>query len=98
MGKLKEMSLDLVQLNCLFNREEKDAYDFLLKNGVFCTRCNTICTEGVNVASVSLNWMNDIVVEGNCNVCGQSVTRIIEFGENQEFFIKAMEFRSSIIN
>lgn len=98
MSKLKEMSLDWVQLNNLLNQEEKDAYDFLLNNGVFCTRCSSICREGVDVISVSLNWLNDIVVKGRCKFCGHKVVRIMEFGENQEFFIKAMEFRSSVGN
>jgi hypothetical protein len=69
-----------------------------LKKGVFCARCNSICMEGVDVVSVSLNWLNDIVIKDHCKDCGQKVARIMEFGEHQEFFIKAMEFRSSVGN
>ncbi len=98
MGKLKELPLDWVQLNNLLSQKEKDAYEFLLKKGVYCTRCDSICRGGIDVVSVSLNWLNDIEVKGRCKSCGHKVTRIMEFGENQEFFIKAMEFRSSVGN
>ena len=98
MGKLKELSLNSVQLSNLLSEEEKDTYEFLLQQGVYCTSCRSICKEGVEVTSVTLNWLNDVVVNGRCKVCEQKISCVMEFGENQNFFIKAMEFRSSVGN
>jgi heterodisulfide reductase subunit C len=98
MKKLKEIKLSRIQLDVLLNRQEKDDFGYLLKHGVYCTRCNEICTNGVLNYTVWLNWLNDIVLEGECAVCGQKVTRVIEFGENKSFFDKAMDYRESLQN
>jgi DNA polymerase II large subunit len=36
------------------------------------------------------------MVKGTCKECQGKVTRIIEFGEDQDFFNKANNFRKSI--
>lgn len=98
MKKLKEIKISRFQLNVLLNKEEKEGFGYLLKHGVYCTTCGGICSEGVLNYTVSLNWLNDIVIEGECAVCGQRVTRIMEFGEDKSFFEKAMDFRESLQN
>ena len=98
MKKLKEIKLSRLQLDVLLNKEEKEDFGYLLKHGVYCTRCNEICVNGVLNYTVRLNWLNDIVIEGECAVCGQKVTRIMEFGENKSFFDKAMDYRESLQN
>ena len=98
MKKLKEIKLSRFQLNVLLNKEEKEGFGYLLKHGVYCTRCNAICTKGVVNYTIRLNWLNDIVVEGECAVCGQKVTRVMEFGESKTFFDKAMDYREALQN
>lgn len=98
MKKLKEIKISRFQLDVLMNKEEIEGFKYLLQHGVFCTRCNTVCTKGVENYTLKLNWLNDIVVEGKCAVCGQKVARIMEFGESRDFFEKAMDFREALQN
>ena len=96
MKKLKEITLNDFQLNVLLNEVEKNGYNFLLNNGVYCSGCGDICKKGVVKTAVKLDSLNDIVVRGNCAICGHEVARVIEFGEDKSFFEKAMKFRKSI--
>ncbi len=96
MKRLKEIKLNEFQLNVLLSEEEKYGYRYLLQNGIYCNGCHDICNKGVELDSVKLDKLNDIVVEGSCNACGHQVVRVIEFGENPEFFEKAMNFRKSL--
>ena len=98
MKKLKEIKLSHLQLDFLLNKEEKKGFSFLLNHGVYCTRCNAICAKGVVNYTLRLNRFNDIVVDGECAVCDQKVTRVMEFGENILFFEKAMDYRESLQN
>ena len=98
MKKLKEIKLSRFQLYDLLNKEEIEDFKYLLKHGVYCTTCGGICSKGVINFTVSLNWLNDIMIEGECAVCGQKVARIMEFGENKSFFDKAMEYRETLQN
>ena len=98
MKKLKELKLNLFQLNALLSEQEKEGFEFLLNEGVYCNRCNDVCRDGVINYSVKLNWLNDIVVDGECAKCGHKVCRVMEFGEDKTFFAKAVEFRESIQN
>jgi hypothetical protein len=38
------------------------------------------------------------MIRGNCKVCNGKVTRIMEFGEDNDFYRKANDFRKSIDN
>ena len=98
MKRQKEIKLNEFQLNAFLSEKEKNGYRYLLDNGVYCTHCQDICKKGIVTTAVKLDSLNDIVVEGNCHVCGHRVARVIEFGEDPEFFEKAMNFRKSLQN
>ncbi len=98
MKHLKKIQLDEFQLERLLNDEEKRTYRFIIDTNVFCTHCEDTCPEGVDIESVWLNRFNDIHTDGRCRFCGNGVTRIIEFGANESFYDKAMEFRKSLVN
>jgi hypothetical protein len=98
MKRQKEIKLNEFQLNALLSEEEKNGYRYLLDNGVYCNGCQGICKKGVEIKSVKLDGLNDIVVEGTCRVCGHRVARVMEFGEDPEFFEKAVNFRKSLQN
>ena len=98
MAQLKKMQINRFQLHLLVNDEEKEAFDYLADHGVFCSTCGEICPEGVLINKLYLNSFNDIVLEGNCKHCKGRVTRIMEFGEDRDFFNKACDFRKSIEN
>ena len=63
---------------------------------VFCMTCSSVCEEGIKIDSIFLNELNDILVKGTCNKCGNNVARTLEFGENKEFNNKANKLRKSI--
>ena len=98
MSRQKDIQINKFQLNILLNDEQKDGFNYLLNNGVFCSSCKGICTKGVEVTEIFLNTLNDIMVKGTCKVCNGKVTRIMEFGEDKAFFEKATEFRKAISN
>jgi hypothetical protein len=97
MKRLKEIILNDSELDMLLSEEEKSGYNLLLNN-IFCFGCGDLCNKGIVTSAVKLDSRNDIVVEGNCNVCGHRVARVMEFGENESFFDKAMHFRKSLQN
>lgn len=95
-GKLKEISLNRFQLNILLNEEEKEAYQYIVQEGTYCVHCKEICSQGVDVKENYLNEMNDVLIKGKCKKCLGSVSRFIEYGEFEDFFERANNFRKSI--
>jgi len=96
MEKMKEIELNQFQLNVLLDEEEKAAYNYIVQEGTFCVHCKDMCTKGVDVKENFLNDMNDILIKGKCKKCSGNVSRFIEYGEFEEFRIKAAKFRKSI--
>jgi hypothetical protein len=93
---LKEIKLNSFQLNVLFGEQEKEDYQYILKYGIYCSKCEEICMRGVDINAHYLNSLNDILIKGTCKVCGNPVNRFIEFGDDKEFYERAMNFRRSI--
>ena len=98
MKKLTDIKINGFQLNVLLNDEQKEGFEYLQNQGVFCSTCKGICSKGVEIKEIYLNSLNDIMIRANCKVCNGQVTRIMEFGEDEEFFKKANDFRKSIVN
>lgn len=98
MKRPPEIKINLFQLNVLLNDKQKDFFDTVLAGNVFCANCGGTCKNGITVKEIFLTNLNDIHVEGTCNTCNGKVARMIEFGENKEFYDKAMDFRKSISN
>lgn len=93
---MKVIEINQFQLNALFNDKEKKDFKFLLNEGVFCSTCRSLCKGGIKFSKIILNSMNDVVVKGTCNTCGGKVVRVMEFGEDPEFYKKADVYRKSI--
>ena len=98
LRNMKSIEINLKQLNSLLNDKEKEDYDFLLKEGTYCHKCNTHKTGGVNTTQIILNALNDIQVHGTCVVCSSKVCRIMEFGEDKNFSERANLFRNTLSN
>jgi len=92
----KRIEINKFQLNLLLNEEQKEIYNRILNENVFCKTCLGVCSEGVKVNKIFLDSLNDIVINGTCKVCNDKVSRVMEFGENQSFYNKANDFRQSI--
>ena len=96
MSPKTDIYINSFQLNILLNDEKKRVYKYLIENGIWCTTCQEICTEGVKVEEIYLTRLNDIKIHGTCNKCEGKVTRVVEFGEDREFYQSADKFRESI--
>ena len=89
-----DIEINKFQLNALLNHQERKGFKYLLENDVYCNTCNDICKYGVSNYKLYLDRFNDIKVIGECTLCGTQVTRVMEFGENESFFRKAVQFRN----
>ena len=93
-----EIPINQFQLAILINDKQKHIYKFMLDEGVYCTSCGDMASKGIVVQEIYLTNLNDILVRGTCNVCNGKVARVIEFGEDKEFYEKATNFRKTIAN
>ena len=98
MKRPPEIKINQFQLAVLLNDEQKKFFDTVIADNVFCSQCGGTCTKGINISEIFLTDLNDIMVNGTCNTCKGKVARIMEFGEDKEFYDKAMDFRNSIKN
>lgn len=96
MKRQKDIIINQNQLTVLLSEEEMQSYSYLLEHGVFCTTCMDSCAKGVAVEEVHLDYHNDIKAVGTCRACGGKVARIMEFGEDQDFYKRANRFRESV--
>jgi len=98
MSRPPEIPINQFQLAILLNDEQKVGYKFMLDMGVFCDHCGGRAENGIVVEEIFLTNLNDIMVRGTCKVCNGKVARIMEFGEDNTFYEKAMKFRKDISN
>lgn len=96
MKRPPQIPLNQFQLAVLLNDDEKHFYDKVLAENVYCRSCAGNVAKGVVVTEILLNDLNDIHVRGTCKVCKGTVARIFEFGEQKEFYNRAMKFRKAI--
>ena len=91
-----DIQINFSQLNHLLSQHEKNAFKYLLENGIFCTTCNDYCKYGISNYKIYLDRYNDLKVVGECTFCGQEVSQVMEFGENESFFRKAVQFKNTM--
>jgi len=95
MINLSDIEINKFELNELLSQYEKQAFKYLLKNGIYCNLCKDFCKVHLSQIKIYLDRFNDIKVVGQCTECNHEVTRIMEFGENESFFRKAVQFRNT---
>jgi len=98
MKRPTEIKINRFQLNVLLSDEQKEGFDYVVNENVYCGNCGGACKQGVEIKDIYLDSLNDIRIEGTCKKCKGKVARILEFGENKEFYQNAMSFRKSIDN
>lgn len=96
MKRPPEIQINQFQLALLLNDEQKKFFKMVVANNVFCSQCGGVAKDGISVNEMFLTNLNDILVKGTCNACKGKVARMMEFGEDEEFYNKAMNFRNSI--
>ena len=90
----EEIELDSFQFDNLLNKEEKDAFNYLLKNTVFCPSCSEICPQGVVDYNIILTDANEILMKGKCGKCGSGVTRLMLIEEDAGFKDRVKDIRN----
>jgi len=96
MKRPKEIRINKFQLNILLNYKQKKSLDFIVNHNVYCSTCRGICEKGIEIKEYVLDSLNDIMIVGNCKVCNGKVARIMEFGEDEDFYKRANDFRNSL--
>lgn len=96
MKRPPELQINRFQLDLLLNNEQKEFFEMVVAENVFCGQCGGVAKDGISVSEMFLTDLNDILVKGTCNTCNGKVARMMEFGEDEEFYNKAMNFRNSI--
>lgn len=98
MKPLKEMHIVPFQLDRLFNKQEREAFNRTLKHSLFCFGCMDVCHLGLVNSKIRLDIWNNVAVDGKCARCGNMVYRVMEYGRDPFFYHKALEFRKSVQN
>jgi hypothetical protein len=93
---LEEIKLNQFQLNVLLSEEDKEEYEYIIEEEIFCMKCDENCSQGVEIKEHFLNTMNDLLLKGTCKKCGTAFSHFIDFGEDPDFFKRAVAFRKSI--
>jgi len=96
MKRPPQIPLNQFQLAILLNDDEKQFYNAVLAENVFCRSCAGSVAKGVTVTEIHLTDLNDLLVRGNCKVCKGLVARTFEFGDQKAFYDRAMKFRKDI--
>lgn len=96
MKRSPEIQINQFQLDLLLNNEQKKFFEMVVTNNVFCSQCGGVAKDGISVNEIFLTDLNDILLKGTCITCNGKVARMMKFGEDEEFYNKAMNFRNSI--
>lgn len=91
------MRISELQVLVLLDKEQKWFYKKVLAENVYCSKCDGVAMLGIEVEEIYLDSLNDIRVAGVCNACKSKVSRTFEFGENKEFFERAVNLRKSLM-
>lgn len=98
MNKKAEVKIHQFQLRTLLDEERMEVYNTILAKNVYCNNCRGEAKEGIDVEEVVINHISDIIVRGRCKICKGKVARYFEFGENDDFFDKVVNFKNSLKN
>jgi len=94
MPQDEEIELASLQFEILLNKEQKEAFNYLLNNTVFCPSCSRICPKGVVDFKTVLTDADEVLMKGKCAKCGSGVTRLMLFEEDEDFSNRVKEIRN----
>ncbi len=77
----------------------KDKFEFfksITSNNILCMNCmEDKGAVGMNIEKIFLSNLNDVIARGTCKECGGKVARILETGEDADFYERVMAFRKA---
>jgi hypothetical protein len=89
MKRPKEIKINRFQLNVLLNDEQKEGFDYILNQNVYCGNCGGVCKQGIEIKEIFLDSLNDIRIEGICKECKGKVARGIRIWRKQGVLSKS---------
>ena len=82
MPQDEEIELAAEQFDNLLNKEQNEAFSYLLNHTVFCPNCSHICPQGVVDHITVLTDADEVLMKGKCAKCGSGVTRLMLIEED----------------
>ncbi|MDE5424352.1 hypothetical protein L3073_19240 [Ancylomarina sp. DW003] len=95
MPQDEEIELSGLQFENLLNKEQKEAFNYLLNHTVFCPSCSNICPDGVMDYKTVLTDADEVLMKGKCAKCGSGVTRLMLIEEDIAFADRVKAIRSN---
>ena len=95
MPQDEEIELASLQFEELLNKEQKEAFIYLLNNTVFCPSCSNICPDGVVGYKTVLTDADQVFMKGKCAKCGSGVTRVMLIEEDTGFKDRVKAIRNN---
>jgi hypothetical protein len=96
MNLRREIEINRFQLGVLLTGLDKNFYNCIIENNIYCSHCKSFAIRGIFVDTIFLTKLNDVKVYGRCKICNSEVVRLFEFGNEKEFRDKANKLRESI--
>jgi len=95
MPQDEEIELGSLQFESLLNNGQREAFNYLLNNTVFCPNCSKICPEGVVDYITYLTDADEVLMKGKCGKCGSGVTRLMLLEEDAGFADRVKAIRDN---
>lgn len=91
-----EIQINRFQLGVLLTGLDKNLFNCIIDNNIYCSHCKSFAIRGIIVDSLFLTKLNDVKVYGRCKICNTEVVRLLEFGNVKIFRDKAIKLRESL--
>ena len=95
MPQDEEIELAAEQFDNLLNKEQNEAFSYLLNHTVFCPNCSHICPQGVVDHITVLTDADEVLMKGKCAKCGSGVTRLMLIEEDAGYADRVKAIRNS---
>ena len=93
--KLREMLITLFDVKTLMGNKFQ-IFESITSNNIFCANCTKDKgVVGMNIREIYLSNLNDVIARGTCKECGGKVARVMETGDDPDFYERAMIFRKA---
>ena len=90
-----EIPISLFEVKNLMG-DKFQVFESITSNNIFCANCTRDKgVVGMNIHKIYLSNLNDVIARGTCKECGGKVARVMETGEDSDFYERAMAFRKA---
>src|SRR5690554_7047489 len=72
MNSRREIEINRFQLGVLLTGLDKNFYNCIIENNIYCSHCKSFAIRGIFVDTIFLTKLNDVKVYGRCKICNRS--------------------------